>query len=224
MSAPVESLPLIREHRFCSGERPLRIHHPVARAQRCAPPGEDSGIGTPGVFTEETQLAAAICRRAFPGSAPEQPREHAHGQEEAGPACDTALTDLGRGPHRERCRAREDGVSAEPQVRIEPRLSIFAASAAAWTARLSCRVLSGSRPGNSQPPPASCPECGQPATRHADARAAPVRAWRSDPCGPCPVRCAASCAGRRRRRPSAPRLHWHASRRHRPLTVRSDLQ
>src|SRR3982074_2810408 len=45
---------------------------------------------------------------------------------------------------------------------------MFAASAAAWMARLSCRVLSGStgsRPGNSQPPssirPCAC------ATRHA---------------------------------------------------------
>ena len=38
---------------------------------------------------------------------------------------------------------------------------------------------------------------GQTATRRAGAPAGPARAWRSDPCCLCPVRCAASCAGYR---------------------------
>lgn len=45
-------------------------------------------------------------------------------------------------------------------VCMETRLSISAACAAAWTARLSCRVLSdsmGLRPGNSQPPSSILP-------------------------------------------------------------------
>ncbi len=83
----------IRKHSFWSCERPLRIYDPFACAQRREPPREGSGIGKCGVITEEPQLALAIrVGELFQETAPEQPREHAYWQEEAGPACDPPLT------------------------------------------------------------------------------------------------------------------------------------
>ncbi|MDQ0621929.1 hypothetical protein QFZ39_001139 [Paraburkholderia graminis] len=82
----------IRKHSIWSCERPLRIHHPFACAQRREPPRERSGIGKCGVITEEPQLVLAICvGELFQETPPEQPREHAYWQEEAGPACDPPL-------------------------------------------------------------------------------------------------------------------------------------
>src|SRR5437879_2910745 len=67
----------------------------------------------------------------------------------------------------------------------DTRFLIPAASAAAWTARLSWRVESGStglRPGNNPPPAAATRRAaGLPATRRAAVRAAAATAWRDDP-------------------------------------------
>ncbi|CAE6843509.1 hypothetical protein R69749_07226 [Paraburkholderia domus] len=62
-----------REYNLGSGERALLIHHPLTRAQRREPPGEDSPIGKCGVLTEEPQLVTAMQDREFlQEAAPEQ--------------------------------------------------------------------------------------------------------------------------------------------------------
>ena len=94
----------------------------------------------------------------------------------------------------------------------DTRFLIPAASAAAWTARLSWRVESGStglRPGNSQPRGSRTPRrrpCRHP-SRRSSSRCGDSMALRSPAfaragsCGPCLARPAAACARNRCRQP-----------------------
>ncbi len=90
---PVRIARQIRQYRRRLGERALSIDHPLALAQRRAPVGEGCRIGQRGVFAEELQLAAVMGLGKLLKEAPaEQPREHAHGQEEAPPAGDPTFS------------------------------------------------------------------------------------------------------------------------------------
>jgi hypothetical protein len=74
----------IGQHRLRPGERALRIDHPLRKDRR---------IGKRCVLAEEAQLAPTMCIGEFlQEAAPEQSREHAHRQEEAGSACDRPFT------------------------------------------------------------------------------------------------------------------------------------
>jgi hypothetical protein len=62
-------------------------------AQRREPAGEGARIGERSVLTEELQPPGAMkVVELFEEAAPKQPRQHAHGQEEARPAADPAFT------------------------------------------------------------------------------------------------------------------------------------
>jgi hypothetical protein len=82
----------IGQHRLGPGERPLGVDHPFAFAQRRHPGGEGCGVGQRAVLTEEPQLLAVVQALQFLQEAtPDQPRQHAHRQEEAGPAGNPTL-------------------------------------------------------------------------------------------------------------------------------------
>jgi len=83
----------IGKNRRRTGERTLGINDPFALAQRCEPLDERLRIGELCIFAEELQPAAVVCGGEFFEETPaEQPRQHAHRQEEARPARDPALT------------------------------------------------------------------------------------------------------------------------------------
>ena len=64
----------------------------LALAQRYEPLRERVRVGQVRVFTEEAQLAAAMSRgQLFEEASTEQPREHAHREEEPEPAADPAI-------------------------------------------------------------------------------------------------------------------------------------
>jgi len=101
------------------------------------------------------------------------------------------------------------------QAGIVTRLSICAASAAAWVARFSWRLVSesmGFKPrGTATRRAGSCPAHGPRATTRAAARAAPAEASRSDRFGACPARHAArratqGCSVRPSNRPKCMRI------------------
>jgi hypothetical protein len=90
-------------------------------------------------------------------------------------------------------------------VCIDTRLSMCAASAARWMARLSWRVAQRLDRDSAREQPASiaasCPGHGPHATTRAGVAAGSAKAWRSGPCCLCPVPREASCVGCRCRRP-----------------------
>src|SRR2546429_68357 len=68
-------------------ERALAVHDPFGLAQRCEIGGEGAALAEAGVIAEELQAAGDMKGgELFQEQAPKQPREHADGEEEAGPA------------------------------------------------------------------------------------------------------------------------------------------
>jgi hypothetical protein len=77
----------VSQHRFGSAERSLRVDDPLGFAQRSEIRGEGIALGQLGVITEELQAAGVVGGdQLLEEPSPEQPREHADGEEEAGPA------------------------------------------------------------------------------------------------------------------------------------------
>ena len=95
----------IGEHRLGPGEGPLGVDDPLDLAQRRQIRGEGMALGERRVIAEEVEAAGIVRGRELLQEQPaEQPREHAHGQEEARPAGDPALA-VGR-----EAAARHDAV------------------------------------------------------------------------------------------------------------------
>ena len=79
----------IGQHRLRSGERTLGIDHPFDIAQWRQICGKRLWVGQRSVIAEELQLSGLVCGDELLQEQPaEQPREHADGEEEAGPASD----------------------------------------------------------------------------------------------------------------------------------------
>lgn len=77
----------IGEHGLGSGERGLGIDDPFGLAQGCQVVCEGTTLDQPGMIAEEQEAAGLVGgRELLQDHASEQPREDAHGQEEAGPA------------------------------------------------------------------------------------------------------------------------------------------
>ena len=77
----------IGQHGLRPAERALGIDDPLGSAQRCQIRREGLRIGESGVIAEELQVAELVCGKESLQKQPsEQAREHAHRQEEAGPA------------------------------------------------------------------------------------------------------------------------------------------
>ena len=83
----------IGQHGLGSGEGALGVDDPLAVAQGFEPVTEGLRLGKRVVFTEELQFAGTVgVHELSKEQAPEQPREHAHRQEEPRPAGDPAFT------------------------------------------------------------------------------------------------------------------------------------
>ncbi len=79
----------IGEHGLGPGEGRLGVDHPVELAQGREPSVEGCWLGERVMLAEEREAAGRVGRlQHLEEAAPEEPREHAHGQEEAGPAGD----------------------------------------------------------------------------------------------------------------------------------------
>ena len=86
----------IGENLFGAGERALGIDHPFASLQWREECGEGLRIGKPSMRAKERELAGTVSGEQHLDDEPaEQTREHAHGQEEAGTACDPAFAIVG---------------------------------------------------------------------------------------------------------------------------------
>ncbi|MGF6963135.1 hypothetical protein OKW43_000140 [Paraburkholderia sp. WC7.3g] len=88
----------VGEHRFRSRKGALGVHKPLAGPQRCQPLRKGGAIGERRILAKELQLAAPVgIGERFKEATPEQAREHAHRQEEAGTAGNPAPA-VGRQP------------------------------------------------------------------------------------------------------------------------------
>src|SRR5688500_3566339 len=73
----------ISEHLLWAFERSLRIDHPLSSTQRCESRPKLRHILDRRQLIEEPKLAVCVqTLEAFEKEPPEQPREHAHGEEE----------------------------------------------------------------------------------------------------------------------------------------------
>ena len=103
----------VGQHRLRSREGPLGIDHPLTLAQRREPGLEGGRFGQRCVFPEEPELTAIVQPLQFLQEAsPEQPRQHAHRQEEPGPASDPLRPIWCPDRRPARCHARAGGGSA----------------------------------------------------------------------------------------------------------------
>ena len=83
----------IGEYGVWSGKRAFGIDHPFHIAQGSEMFGEGCFIAQMLEFTEEVEASGLVrVAKPFEEQSAEQPRQHAHGQEEAGPTIDPALT------------------------------------------------------------------------------------------------------------------------------------
>ena len=101
----------IGQHRLGSAEGSLGVDDPLGLAQRRQIRGEGMALGQSGVIAEELQAAGVVSGGELLQEQPaEQPREHAHGEEEAGPAGDPALA-VGReaAARHDACGRADDG-------------------------------------------------------------------------------------------------------------------
>ena len=81
----------IGQHLLRAAEGRLGIDDPLDPAQLAKPAGEGGGLGEAGERAEEAEFAGLEGGAQFVEEQPaEEPREHAHRQEEAGPAGDPA--------------------------------------------------------------------------------------------------------------------------------------
>jgi hypothetical protein len=79
----------IGENLLGTTEGRFGVDHPVDAAKRAEPAGEGDRLGEVGEFAEETEVAVLERGAQFVEEQPaEQAREHAHRQQEAGPAPD----------------------------------------------------------------------------------------------------------------------------------------
>ena len=103
----------IGQHLLGAAERRLGIDDPVDAPQLVEPVGEGRGLGEAGEVAEEAQLAGVEGGLQVLEEQPaEQAREHAHRQEEAGPAGDPA-----RAVERE-AAARHDAMDVRMMVQV----------------------------------------------------------------------------------------------------------
>ena len=81
------------EHGSRAREGLLGVDEPALALERRQERGEAHSIGECRVRAEERELAGRVCsNKLLQHQPPEQPREHQHRQEEAGPRCDPAIS------------------------------------------------------------------------------------------------------------------------------------
>lgn len=83
----------IREHLIRPRERALGVDHPIVAMERLQEGAKYIDVAEIGMIAEEAKRAVDVRGdKALKHQAPKQPRQHAHGQKEIGPAWDPSLT------------------------------------------------------------------------------------------------------------------------------------
>lgn len=83
----------IRQHLIRPGERALGVDHPIAAMERLQEGAKRIEVAEMGMITEGAERAVAVRGdEALQHQAPKQPRQHAHRQEEIGPAWNPAIS------------------------------------------------------------------------------------------------------------------------------------